>query len=261
MGTFDYLPPMNDVNFILVVSDQLKVVIFQFASFQISYFNDPWNLPSPSASMEWVGHPGMAMSLSIIEVAYNIVQETSVNPDLDPPQELDLMLEPIWGLESLANHDPLELVFPSDEVTMGEITRLHRPWDDLHHKYYFLPEMRRIEIGEFTMTMNRDSTCFFNPLVTHKIYVEGNMESIAKTIHVSISRTLVIIENIFVRANCSSEEIQNTLNYLKSFATLLTFLMRRFQALTHVYLNMILRLTLVLIRFRISFVNSILLRK
>jgi len=85
MGTFDYAPPANDFKFISVVLDQLKAVIFQVTSFKKSYFNDPWILPSPSASMEGIGHLGMAMPLSAIEVAYNIVQQASTNPDRAPP--------------------------------------------------------------------------------------------------------------------------------------------------------------------------------
>jgi hypothetical protein len=37
------------------------------------YFEDPWNLPSLSYSMEGVGKLGMAMPLSATEVAYNII--------------------------------------------------------------------------------------------------------------------------------------------------------------------------------------------
>jgi hypothetical protein len=118
MGTFDFPPPSNDVKFISVVPDQPKAAIFQVASFRMTYFNDPWNLPSPSASMEGVGNPGMAMPLSTTEVVYNIVQQTSTNSDPTPPQELDLVLEPIWAQESLTSHDPLDLVFPSDEVIL-----------------------------------------------------------------------------------------------------------------------------------------------
>jgi hypothetical protein len=137
MGTFDYLSPANDVKFILVVPDQPKAAIFQVASFRTSYFNDPWILPSPSASMEGVGNPGMDMPLSIAEVAYSIVQQASTNPDLAPPQELDPVLEPIWAQDSLATHDPLDLVFPSDEVILEAMTGPDRPWDDLHHISYF----------------------------------------------------------------------------------------------------------------------------
>jgi hypothetical protein len=73
MGTFNYLPPSNDVKFISVFPDHPKAEIFQVASFRTTYFNDPWNLPSPLATMEGTGHRGMAMPLSATEVLYSIV--------------------------------------------------------------------------------------------------------------------------------------------------------------------------------------------
>jgi hypothetical protein len=167
MGTFDYPSPSNDVRFISVIPDQPKAAIFQVSSFKMSYFHDPWTLPSPSASMEGVGHLGMAMPLSVVEVVYSVVQQASTNPDLAPPQELDPVLEPIWAQDSLATQDPLDLVFPSDEVILEAMTGPDRPWDDLHHRSYFLPELRRIEAGEFVMTMNGDIPCPINPLAMH----------------------------------------------------------------------------------------------
>jgi hypothetical protein len=41
-----------------------------------------------------------------------------------------------------------------------------RPWDDLHHRSYFLLELRRIEVGEFTLTMTGDKACPINTLAT-----------------------------------------------------------------------------------------------
>jgi hypothetical protein len=62
MGTFNYLPPQGDVKFI---SDHHKVDIFQVSSFRTTYFNDSWILPSPSTTMEGIGHHGMSMPLSM----------------------------------------------------------------------------------------------------------------------------------------------------------------------------------------------------
>jgi hypothetical protein len=45
-------------------------------------------------------------------------------------------------------------------------------------------------------------------LATHAVYAEGNMETIAETIPINISRTLGVVENIFIRADCFHEEIQ-----------------------------------------------------
>jgi hypothetical protein len=123
----------------------------------------------------------------LTEVAYSIVQQASTDPDLTPAQELDPVLEPIWAQGSLANTDSLDLVFPSDEVILEALTGPDRPWDDLHHRSYFLLELRRIEAGEFVLTMTGDRSCPVSPLATHAVYAEGNMESIIEMIPIDIS--------------------------------------------------------------------------
>jgi hypothetical protein len=69
MGTFDYLPPHDDVQFI---SNHHKAEIFHISSFHMNYFEDPWILPSPSATMDETGHSGMSMPLLVAEVAYSL---------------------------------------------------------------------------------------------------------------------------------------------------------------------------------------------
>jgi len=105
MGTFDYPTPHDDVKFI---STHHKAEIFHVLSFRMTYFQDPWILPSPSATMDETGQSDMSMPLSAAEVAYSLVQQASANPDLIPAQELDPLLEPIWAQGSLANTDSLD---------------------------------------------------------------------------------------------------------------------------------------------------------
>jgi hypothetical protein len=57
------------------------------------------------------------------------------------------------------------------------------------------------------MTMTGDRSCHTNPLATHKIYVEGNVETVAEPIRIHISRTPGIIDNVFVGAYSSPEEM------------------------------------------------------
>jgi hypothetical protein len=102
----------------------------------------------------------------------------------------------------------MDLVFPYDKAILEAMTRPDRPWDDLHHRFYYLPELKRIESGEFITTVNGDAPCLVNPLAMHGIYAEGNMESIAETIPIDISRTPGVMENVFVEPDCSPEEIQ-----------------------------------------------------
>jgi hypothetical protein len=206
MGTFDYLPPQGDAKFI---SDHHKVEIFHVSSFRMTYFTDLWILPSPSAMMEGTGHPGMSMPLSTTEVEYSLVQQASSNPDPTPAQEFDPLLEPIWAQGSLANTDSLELVLPFDEAVIEAMTSLDKPWDDIHHRSYFLPELSIIKVGEFTLTMTRDRSCPINPLATCVVYSEGNMESIIETVPINLSRTPSVIENVFIGAYCSPKEIPN----------------------------------------------------
>jgi hypothetical protein len=42
-----------------------------------------------------------------------------------------------------------------------------RPWDDLHHRSYFIPKLMRIEVGDFVLTMNGDSPCPIKLLDMH----------------------------------------------------------------------------------------------
>ena len=81
------------------------------------------------------------MPLSAAEVAYSLVQQDSANPDPTPAQELDPFLEPIWAQGSLTNVDSLDLVLPSDEAVIEAMTSLDKPWEDLHHRSYFLSEL------------------------------------------------------------------------------------------------------------------------
>ena len=83
----------------------------------------------------------MAMPFFTIEVAYSIVQQASPDPDPTPTQELDPLLEPIWAQGSLATIDSLDLVLPSDKAVIEAMTSLDKPWEDLHHRSYFLPEL------------------------------------------------------------------------------------------------------------------------
>jgi hypothetical protein len=57
------------------------------------------------------------------------------------------------------------------------------------------------------MTMTGDRSCHTNPLAAHKIYVEGNMETIFDTIPINISRTPGVIDNVFIGAYNFPEEM------------------------------------------------------
>jgi hypothetical protein len=130
---------------------------------------------------------------------------------------LDPLPEPIWAQDSLATTDFLDLVFPFDEAVIEAMTSPDKPWDDLHHRSYFLPELHQIEAGEFTITMTGDQSCPINLLATQEIYAEGNMVTITETIPINISRNPGVMENVFIGADCSPEEIQIYTDLFKEF--------------------------------------------
>ena len=55
--------------------------------------------------------------------------------------------------------------------------------------------------------MTGDQSCPINLLATQEIYAEGNMATIVETILINISRTPGIIDNVFVGAYSSLEEM------------------------------------------------------
>jgi hypothetical protein len=65
--------------------------------------------------------------------------------------------------------------------------------------------------------MTGDQPCPINLLATQEIYAEGNMATIAETIPINLSRNPGIVENVFVRAYCSPEEVQIYTDLFKEF--------------------------------------------
>jgi hypothetical protein len=67
--------------------------------------------------------------------------------------EEDHVLKPIWATSSSFSHDFLDDTLPSDEEIIEAMNGSDRPWDDMHHHSYFLPELARIEQDDFRSTL------------------------------------------------------------------------------------------------------------
>jgi hypothetical protein len=92
------------------------------------------------------------------------------------------------------------------KLSLKAMNGSNKPWDDMHHLSYFLPELTRIEQDEFQSTLSDIVSHAIVPLDTHNIYAEGNMASIAPTIIIDMSCTPGKIENVHIGAVCSLEE-------------------------------------------------------
>jgi hypothetical protein len=62
-----------------------------------------------------------------------------------------------------------------------------RPWDDMHHRSYFLPNLVMIEQDDFRSTLSEMVSHVVVPLDTHGIYSKGNMDNISPTVMIDIS--------------------------------------------------------------------------
>jgi hypothetical protein len=131
--------------------------------------------------------------------------------------EEDPVLEPVWATQSSCSHDFLDDTLPSDEAILEAMNGPDRPWDDMHHRSYFLPELVRIEHDKFRSTLSEMVGHIVVPLDTHGVYAEGNMENISPTITIDISRIPGKIENVYIGADCSPEEIQIYTDLFKEF--------------------------------------------
>jgi hypothetical protein len=102
-------------------------------------------------SCEAQSHAGMAMPLSVVEIVYQDILDSfaDLDPITLPTEKEDPILKPVWATLLSCPHDFLDENFPSDEAIIKAMNGFDKPWDDMHHQSYFLPELARIEQDDF----------------------------------------------------------------------------------------------------------------
>jgi hypothetical protein len=123
----------------------------------------------------------------------------------------------VWATSLSCSHDFLNDTLPSDEAILEAMNVFERPWDNMHHRSYFLPSLERIEQEDFRSTLNEIVGHAVVPLDTHGIYAEKSITSISPTVSIDISRTPGNIENVNIGADFSPEEIMIYTNLFKEF--------------------------------------------
>jgi hypothetical protein len=212
MGAFDFMALIHHV----YAMSSRPISKERSISFHTYYFNDPWNLTSSNSSCEGQSHARMAMPLSTTEIVYQDVLDSSIDydPVTSPTDEEDPFIKFFWATLLSCSHDFLDDTFPSNEAIIEAMNGSKKPWDDMHHRSYFLLELEIIEQDNFRSTLSDIVGHDIVPLDTHNIYSEVNMSSISPTIIIDISHTPGKIENVHIGANCLPEEI---LIYTKLF--------------------------------------------
>jgi hypothetical protein len=102
---------------------------------------------------------------------YQYVLDSSLDldPVTSPIDEEDPVLNPLWATSSSYSCGNLDETFPSDEAIIEAMNGCDRPWDDMHHHSYFLPEFAKIEQDDFRSTLSEIVNHVVVPLDTHKI--------------------------------------------------------------------------------------------
>jgi hypothetical protein len=86
----------------------------------------------------------MAMPLSTTEIAYQVNLDSSTILILFPrlTDEEDPVFRPTWATSLSCSHDFLDGTFPSNEAIIEAMNGSDKPWDDMHHRSYFLQSLK-----------------------------------------------------------------------------------------------------------------------
>ena len=90
-------------------------------------------------------------------------------------------------------------------------------WEELHHRSYFLPELDPIEREDFREILSEKIGSHMVPLSSPGQMAKGNMANISPSIPVNISHNPVKIENVYIGADCSPDEIKEYTELFKEF--------------------------------------------
>ena len=101
---------------------------------------DPWILPTPSTLSEPIV-TDMPLPATMVAYQANLESVAEPSPSSSWMEEEDPYVLPTWAVQSSHAHDFLDSVFPSDEAIIEAMSRIEPPWEELHHRSYFLPEL------------------------------------------------------------------------------------------------------------------------
>ena len=91
------------------------------------------------------------------------------------------------------------------------------PWEELHHRSYFLPKLDRLECEDFRAVLSQRVGSPMVPLSSPGLMADGNMVNISSMIPINISHNPRTIENVYIGVECSHAEILEYTELFKKF--------------------------------------------
>lgn len=141
MGTFDLPTPIARINAISSSKESSRKEFLW-----THYFSDPWNLPSPTTTLDEGQVGGMEFPMSVAELRYqSIVNSADDHPTPFLEEELDGDVALAWTLDSNSTMDCLDTFLVFEEEILEAMKGVDRPWEDLHHRSYFLLPLQEVE--------------------------------------------------------------------------------------------------------------------
>ena len=164
-------------------------------------------------------------------------------------EEEDTYVILAWEVQSSHAHDYLDMVFPSDEAIIEAMSGVEPPWEELHHRSYFLPPLDHLEHEDYRDILSQRVGSPMVPLSSPSQMADGIMENMSSMISINISQNPSTIENVYIGAECSHANILEYTELFRNSVMFLLGIMMRFQVLTLELPNMRLRLTSMLSLF------------
>ena len=109
---------------------------------------DPWIFPTPNPSCKPI-ETNVSLPATMRAYQANLECVVEPTPSSSQTEEEDPYVLPAWVVQSSHAHDCLDSVFPSNEVIIEAMSGVEPPWEELHHRSYFLPELDCLEREDF----------------------------------------------------------------------------------------------------------------
>ena len=143
--------------------------------------------------------------IDYVEIVSASPSVSSDHPILRTP--LDVYSQSSW-LGSSESPDPLAKNFLSDESIMEVMSLEEVPWNDTHHRSSFFPGPTVMYACLEEFSSQFPSLPPQTQIMTHEVWLEGNMGNITQTMPIDISVKPGVVENVYIRVTCSPEEIK-----------------------------------------------------
>ena len=176
-------------------------------SFRTNHMEYPWILPTPIILSETI-MTDVPLPATMIAYQANLECVAEPSPSSSRMKVEDSYVLPAWVVSSSHVQDFLDSVLPSDEAIIEAMLGVEPPWEELHHRSYFLPKLDRLEREDFREVLSERIGSPMVPLSSPSSMADGNMENISPTIPINISHDPGRIENVYIGAKCSHSNIQ-----------------------------------------------------